>query len=81
MIREESDEWGLGEMDELDELNSIDKITIDRIVPYTGIKVYVNIYKNSDRDDFDMVMSELRYRIQQWIPSAVLMTNELIDNK
>ena len=41
-IREESEEWGLGEMDELDEIDSIDKIVIDRISTYTGLKVYVN---------------------------------------
>jgi hypothetical protein len=31
-LREESEDWGLGEMDELDELDSIEKIEIDRVV-------------------------------------------------
>ncbi len=33
-IREESEDWGLGEMDELDEIQSVDKIEIVNIVIY-----------------------------------------------
>ena len=33
-LREESQDWGLGEMDELEELESVKRIEIDRIVPY-----------------------------------------------
>lgn len=80
-LREQSEEWGLGEMDELHELDSIDKIVIDRVVPYTKIKVYVNLYKNSDREDFDMVLSELRYQLEQWVPNSVLLLNEIIDKE
>ena len=32
IIREESEEWGMGEMDELDEVSSVDKIVVDRVV-------------------------------------------------
>ena len=43
-LRQESDEWGMGEMDELHELNSVDKIVVDRVVKVSKIKVYINIY-------------------------------------
>jgi hypothetical protein len=38
-LREESQDWGLGEMDELEELESVKRIEIDRIVPYTGFNI------------------------------------------
>ena len=78
-IREESQEWGLGEMDELDEIDSIDKIVIDRISTYTGIKVYVNFYvNNEDREEFDNVRSEIQYRVSEWIPNVKLFINNII---
>jgi hypothetical protein len=77
-IKNESDDWGLGEMDELDEINSVDKIVVDRIVPYTQIKVYVKIYRNSEREEFDNLMSELRYRLQQNIPNSNILIDEIM---
>lgn len=77
-IKNESDDWGLGEMDELDEINSVDKIVVDRIVPYTQIKVYVKIYRNSEREEFDNLISDLRYRLQQNIPNSNILIDEII---
>lgn len=79
IIREESEEWGLGEMDEYDEVNSVDKIIIDRIVPYSKIKVYVNLYRNSDREEFDNIRAELQYMINEWLPNVELYINQIID--
>jgi hypothetical protein len=76
-IREESEEWGLGEMDDIDEIESIDSITIDRIVTYNGTKVYINIHSNSDREDFDNIRAEIQYRLEQWIPNVKLFINEI----
>jgi hypothetical protein len=76
-IREESEEWGLGEMDDLDEIDSIENITIDRILPYTGTNVYIDIYSNTDRVDFDNVRAEIQYRLEQWIPNIKLFINEI----
>lgn len=77
-IREESEEWGLGEMDELDEINSINKIEIDRIVPHLGTNVYINIYSNSDRDEFQNIRAELQYRVDQWFPGIKLFINDIV---
>jgi hypothetical protein len=76
-IREESEEWGLGEMDNLDEIDSIENITIDRILPYTGTNVYIDIYSNTDRVEFDNVRAEIQYRLEQWIPNIKLFINEI----
>jgi hypothetical protein len=77
-IRDESEEWGLGEMSELHELDSIDKIVIDRMVNVIKPKVYVNVYSNTDNDNFDNTTSELQYRISEWIPNIEFYINEII---
>lgn len=77
-LREESEEWGLGEMDELDEIDSIDKIVIDRIVPHIGIVVYIDIYSATFRKDFDNIRAEIQYRISEWIPNVKLLINNII---
>ena len=76
-IRTQSEDWGLGEMDELDEINSIHKITVDRIDFEDGIKVYVNLYIITDRDDFYNVISSVEYEVSTWIPGAELEINEI----
>jgi hypothetical protein len=78
-LREESMEWGLGEMDEYEEISSINRIEVDRIVPYTGIKVYVNLYvNNEDREDFNNVRSEIQYRVSEWVPNIVILIDSVI---
>jgi hypothetical protein len=77
-IREESQEWGLGEMDELDEVDSIDKIVIDRVVPHIGIVVYIDIYTNTGREDFDNIRAEIQYRVSEWVPNVKLFINKII---
>ena len=77
-LREESLEWGLGEMDESDEIDSIEKIVIDRIVPHIGIVVYIDIYSSTLRKDFDYIRAEIRYRISKWVPNVKLFINNVI---
>ncbi len=77
-IRKESEEWGLGEMDEINELESIDKIVIDRVVPYVGLTVYVKLYINNERDEFDNIVSELNYRVQKWLPNVIIFIDSII---
>lgn len=79
IIRVESEEWGLGEIDEYNEVSSVDKIIIDRIVPYSKIKVYVDLYRNSDREEFDNIRAELQYMINEWLPKVELYINQIID--
>lgn len=79
IIRSESEDWGLGEMEDIMELESIDKITVDRVVPYIGTTVYVTIHINKDRDlDYQNIMSELRYRLGKWIPNVRIFIDSII---
>jgi len=79
-LKQESEDWGLGEMDEIDEVQSIEKIEIDRIVPHTGVKVYINIYTTSDREEFNNVRSEIQYRLESYLPKIKLFINLIINN-
>jgi len=79
-IREESEDWGLGEMDELNEIDSINRIEVDRIGLRSGIKVYVNIYQNVDydRDEYYNVISSIEYGLNSWLPNISIILNEII---
>lgn len=80
-IRKESEEWGMGEMDELHEIGAIDKIKIDRIENDKVLNVYVNIYLSYPRYDFDNTIYEIEYRLKNWFPSIEVFLNEMIDER
>jgi len=63
-------EWGLGEMDELDELNSVDRIVVVDIEKTESINIYVNLYISTDREDLDNIFAMIDYLISQWIPNS-----------
>jgi hypothetical protein len=70
-LRQEADEeWGLGEMDEINEVGSVEKIVVDEIKTTDGISVNVNLYLNTDREDFEIILPMIEYVIEQWFPNA-----------
>jgi len=80
-IVEESEDWGMDEMDAIDEVSSVNKIVVDRVVPISKIKVHLNIYKNSKREDFDDLINEIEARIQDWFPNIELYIDDIIDDR
>ena len=80
-IKQESEDWGMGEMDELHEIGAVDKIKIDRIEKDKVFQVYVNIYLNYPRYDFENILNEIEYRIRKYIPKTNLIENEIIDER
>lgn len=77
-LREESQDWGLGEMDELEELESVKRIEIDRIVPYTGLNVYLDFYVSGNRENFDNIRATIQYLIGTHFPNIKLFFNDII---
>ena len=77
-LREESEEWGLGEMDELHEVQSVDKIEVVDVVMSGKIKVLINIYRTQLRDDFDNITEEIEYRLEDLLPNIELEINDII---
>jgi len=80
-IREESDEWGMGEMDELDEVSSVDNIVVNSVDKTVFMRVSVTIHKNSKRQDFDNLINEIEVRMQDWIPNIELYIEDIIDDR
>ena len=80
-IKEESEDWGREDMKHLSEIESIEQIKIDRIVSIDRVKVYLDIYVNEKRYDFDYILSELQFRLKKWIPNIVFFVNEIIDTR
>lgn len=64
------EEWGLGEMDEINEVSSVENIVVDEIKATDGISVNVNLYLNTDREDFEIILPMIEYVIEQWFPNA-----------
>ena len=77
MIKDESEDWGLGEMYELSVLDSINRVEVDRINSVKKFKVYINIYLNEVIDDMQDFRSEIQYRLENWIPNVEIYINEL----
>ena len=80
-IQDHAYDMGLGEMDELDEISSVDKI---EVINYTNDEVpliNINLYVNSDRRDYDNFISEVEYSIGRYIPEVQIIVNNIIDTR
>ena len=80
-IKKESEDWGMGEMDELHEIGAVDKIKIDRIESGKVLEVYVNIYISYPRYDFENTLNEIEDRIRTHFPKINLIENEILFEK
>lgn len=74
-------EMGLGEMDELNEITSIDKIVVTNYVNDEVPVLYVDLYVNSDRTDYDNVMGEIEVNLDKYIPNIAMEVNNTIDSR
>ena len=81
IARKESEDWGLGEMDELDEIESIEKIVLNNLTIKNPPVVHVDLYKNSQRHDFDNSLISLEYYLKQYIPDIKVILNKIIDTR
>jgi hypothetical protein len=75
-MKDETEDWGLGEMYEMEVLDSVDHITIDRINTVDKIKVYINLYLTKVVDNMQDFRGELQYRLESWIPNIEIYINE-----
>jgi len=80
-LRNSTEEMGLGEMDELDEINSIDEIKITNFVKDQVPVLYVDLYVNSDREDFDDIIYTMEYEIEKHIGDIKIIVDNIIDTR
>jgi len=83
-LKEMSMDFGLGEMDEYHEINSVDKILINKLVLGKKIKVYVNLYINNeypDRNEYGNLISELEYNVSEFFPIELFIQNVTDNNE
>ena len=69
-LKEQAEEWGLGEMDEIDEVESIDDIIVTNVVMDEEPIVYLDFRVSSDRRNFDNVQSVISHDISKYLPKA-----------
>jgi len=71
------EEWGMGEMDEINEVSSIDKIIVDKLEMSDGVNIYVDMYVSTDREEFDLVIGAVEYSLEQWLPNVKVHINKI----
>ena len=80
-LRDSTEEMGLGEMDELDEINSVDKIKVTNVVKDKVFVIHVDLYVNTDREDFDNIIYEIEYKVGRFLGDVEIMVDDIIDNR
>ena len=79
-LQDDTFEMGLGEMDELNEINSVDEIKVKDFVNDEVPVLYVDLYVNSNRRDFDNIIANMEYEVGKYIPNAQIIDN-IIDTR
>jgi len=79
-LRQEADEeWGLGEMDEIHELESINKLVLDKLEVKDGkVFAYVDVYSNNRREVFETILGGVAHKIEDWFPNVEIIENEIV---
>ena len=72
------EEWGLGEMDEIEEVSSVDKIIVNDLEMSDGVTVYLDMYVLTDREEFDLILGAVEYSLEQWLPNVTVNINKII---
>jgi hypothetical protein len=78
-LREESEEWGLGEMEQIQTLSSVDSIVVEDVIPQSwGFAVNVVFVLNEEfmginsDSSYQDLRAEVKWRLNKWIPNLKL---------
>ena len=80
-LQNSTEEMGLGEMDELDEINSVDKIKVTNFVKNDVPVLYIDLYVNSDREDFDNIIPSMENEVEKYIGNIQIIVGNIIDTR
>jgi hypothetical protein len=79
-IKEDSEDWGIGEMDQLDEVQSVDRIEVTNLVNVDKPKFYLTFYVEGNRKDYDSLRSEIQYKIKEDFGIELLLFIDEVKN-
>ena len=80
-LQDDTFEMGLGEMDELNKINSVDEIKITNFVKDKVSVLHVDLYVNSDREDFDNIIASMEYELEKYIGNILIIVDNIIDTR
>ena len=81
-IRAESEDWGLGEMDELDEINAIDSIVVKDVFKQNNkFRIPVTLHRNSQRYDFDNVLGVINHNVKKILGKSWVVIDDVVDDR
>jgi hypothetical protein len=80
-LQDDTFEMGLGEMDELNEINSVDEIKITNFVKDKVSVLHVDLYVNSDRENFDNIIASMEYELEKYIGNILIIVDNIIDTR
>ena len=80
-LQDDTFEMGLGELDELNEINSVDEIKITNFVKDKVSVLHVDLYVNSDREDFDNIIASMESELEKYIGNILIIVDNIIDTR
>ena len=81
-IRAESEDWGLGEMDELEEINAIDSIVVKDVFKQNNkFRIPVTLHRNSQRYDFDNVLGVINHNVKKVLGKSWVVIDDIVDDR
>ena len=80
-LQDDTFEMGLGEMDELNEINSVDEIKITNFVKDKVSVLHFDLYVNSDRENFDNIIASMEYELEKYIGNILIIVDNIIDTR
>ena len=80
-LQDDTFEMGLGEMDELNEINSVDEIKITNFVKDKVSVLHVDLYVNSDRENFDNIIASMESELEKYIGNILIIVDNIIDTR
>jgi len=80
-IKTESEDWGMGEMSELAQVDGVEKIEVIKVEKKGNpFKIDVIFYVNNDRIYYSELIEEISARVNQdWIPNSYIRVIKFVE--
>jgi len=62
-------------------INSVDEIKITNFVKDKVSVLHVDLYVNSDRENFDNIIASMEYELEKYIGNILIIVDNIIDTR